>query len=209
MNEKYCYVTLVTKEKYIQGANLLQEYLKIFNSKYPLIVMICNNIDSSQILANTIEIPDIHFQINNTEYLKKFYCLNILNYEKIIFLDADLVPKENFDYIFEICSGNVQFGVRDIINNDLYPHGGIIYFEPNKILFEEIIQQDKKYLFTDDEDLLNRYFNNNHNRFNFIPCFHHMGGDLKYWESKYFNKEIIYNSKNFFQYLEEFNEQRE
>lgn len=206
MIKNYCYATLVTNEKYIKGANLLYQYLQQYESKYPLIVMISDTIDSNELYGRTEIIPDIHFQINDTEYLKKFYCLN-LKYDKVIFLDADLIPKENFDYMFEECCGPISYGVRDIENQDFYPHGGIIYFEPNNYLLDKIMQKDKEYLFTNDEDLLNRYFNNN--IFTFIPYFYHMGGELKYWESKYFKKEIIYNKQIFFKFLEDFNEKRE
>ena len=46
----YTYVTLATKETYLIGANYLKQSLDNVNSKYPLIVLVTDNI-----LEETIE----------------------------------------------------------------------------------------------------------------------------------------------------------
>jgi hypothetical protein len=46
----YTYVTLATKEKYLIGANYLYKSLKMQNSKYPLLVLITDNIKEEKIL---------------------------------------------------------------------------------------------------------------------------------------------------------------
>ena len=59
MNDKYCFVTLATTDKYIKCACALYFSLKKVNSKYPFLLLTTNNVS------------DIYFKILNMK-LKLF-----------------------------------------------------------------------------------------------------------------------------------------
>lgn len=77
MNDKYCFVTLATTDKYIKCACALYFSLKKVNSKYPFLLLTTNNIS------------DIYFKIlkkNNIDYKiieQPIYFAEILIFIKI------------------------------------------------------------------------------------------------------------------------------
>lgn len=206
--KNYCYMTLITQDKYIKGANLLNERLKIINSQYKLIALITPNINASQL--------DMDYQIIEDElendYLKKFYCLNYSEFDKIIFLDADLIILNNIDYIFNEfnnCSVGWTYRIEENLDH-IQPNGGVIYFQPDSSLLQCFINDSKLYNFREDEDALFRYFyygksDKNIQKTNYL----HLGGQLKYWESKYFNCDINKNTDNLLFFILNFNDKRE
>lgn len=206
--KNHCYMTLITKNKYIKGANLLNERLKIINSQYELIALITPNIDASQLDMNYKIIED---KLEN-DYLKKFYCLNYIEFDKIIFLDADLIILNNIDYIFnefDNCSIGWTYRIEENLEH-IQPNGGVIYFQPDSSLLQCFINDSKLYNFREDEDALFRYFyhgksDKNIQNNNYL----HLGGKLKYWESKYFKESYNRNSDILHDFIMFFNLKRE
>lgn len=163
----YAYVTLATDEKYLFFAMYLQASLRIQKSKYPLIIMVTQNLMNDKRLEyfdKSIITPD--FQFSNTrdenkkkyqDTINKFYAYTLTDYEKIIILDADLILLTNIDNIFQLkeefvcstylprfCDENIKF----------FPANAIMLIHPNQSTYYQIIshKDDKHYI--DDENIV-------------------------------------------------------
>lgn len=166
----YSYVTLVTKEKYLIGANYLYESLKQQNSKYPLLVLVTDNLNEktiTNILKKEINykiIPYYCFQKTpNVEYsdygnqyynrykdtINKFQSFELIEYDKIIYLDADLYFYSNIDFIFDQNLNNTYFmpsGQDGIIT------GGTFLISPIQNKFSELLNIEGFIYSNNDEE---------------------------------------------------------
>ena len=101
------YATLVCSDNYLYGAIGLALSLKYTDAKYPLIVIVTDNVTNYRELdkfnikyylvpyCETGNKEDYSFTIN------KLYAFNLIEYDKFLFLDADLICYNNLDYILE------------------------------------------------------------------------------------------------------------
>lgn len=210
---KCAYATVITNNYYIEGVLALSARLKHLDSKYPLLVLVSSNVNTEKLSKlNLITIPELALSSveNYFKYtLNKFQVLLLENYDKILFLDADLFPLNNFDNIFNqkmecdiLCSPRSSF--------DTHIHGGMFLVHPNKELFYTILKNDFIEHFKDDEEILEYFFGDKKN-FYFSECrYIHFGGIPKYWQSKNFNfKSIIQGSiDECYEFFNYFNKER-
>lgn len=127
------WVTLVTSEDFLKGAILLQENLKKVKSIYPLIVIITDNIQQPiEGIDNFIIYPYIEF--TKKSYYSctknKFYIYKLIQYDKLIFLDADIEFLENCDHYFEY-----EIPCCFLKRNKKEICGGTILVKPDNTLF--------------------------------------------------------------------------
>ena len=128
------YVTLLSTESYLEAVLALNQSLKNVNSEYPLVCMVTDNLDTERI-RKILESQDVIVEIvNNIEYSQRLqkivheeipfavhtvhtgskFCIFYLpqdKYNKLVFLDVDVMVLQNMD---------------DIMN---YPDGSMLYFE--------------------------------------------------------------------------------
>ena len=118
----YSYVTLLTDDTYTYGIVLLVETMKKCNTKYPLHVLITEDVSEPSLvilkqlgltysLVNKIEIPNEIHEYNSSINPKtagiwrycytKFHVFNQTQFDKIIFLDADIMLLKNIDHLFD------------------------------------------------------------------------------------------------------------
>ena len=193
--KNYAYVTLLTNDGYFPGAIILKESLKSVKTKYPLLCMVTPNVslETTQKLEKAgikpvhidlIEFPEIIAQLNSEVHYEVFntwrYCLSKLNcftftqYDKLIFLDADLLILKNLDHCFEMPHMTAAFDGEYRNLWPRWPHfnSGFMVIEPsidefNKIL--DFINNLNPYDVYDfrgdhyvlaDQELLNLYYSN-------------------------------------------------
>ena len=167
------YVCVLSTDNYLEGVLILNENLKFLNSKYELLCLINENISSS-----TIEILD-YFHIeykkvdsipyktineihpNWTFSFDKINVMSLTEYEKIVFLDSDILLLKNIDDLFERKAPSMA---RD------YPwkvekfSSGIMVLEPNindyTKMKELVAKNDKTGNKIGDQEIYNEFFQN-------------------------------------------------
>ena len=160
--KKYSYVTLLTNDSYAYGVILLLESMKKVNTKYPLHVLITedvslptieilNQLDVTYELVDKIEMPkelmDYNMAINPSvagtwRYCwTKFHIFHQNQFDKIIFLDADIMLLKNIDHLFK---KSHMTGAIDGEYFNLWPdwdhiNAGCIVIEPSEKTFNDIV----------------------------------------------------------------------
>lgn len=115
---KYSYVTYLGTESYLAGVLALNRCLKKVKSKYPLTVLINENISRNSkekirryglriIEIRRINIPsritNNNSKVNQkqwTDTFSKLYTFGLTIFDKVVFLDADLYVRQNIDELF-------------------------------------------------------------------------------------------------------------
>lgn len=186
--KKYSYVTLLTNDSYAYGVILLAESMKKVNTKYPLLVFITEDVSQASIeilkqlkiryeLVDKIEIPE-KMMAHNEKIDKaisgvwkycwtKFWVFDKTEFDKIIFLDADIMLLKNIDNLFQKPH---MTSALDGEYFNLWPdwdhfNAGCFVVEPSHELFLDILNYGKNYKIEDfpnyviaDQELLNLYY---------------------------------------------------
>lgn len=161
--KNYSYVTLLTNDTYVYGVALLVESLARVKAKYPLHVLIIDDVSEAtrEILnqlhvtyevVDTIATPEDIYQHNMqidpgtatcwANCWTKFRVFDQTQFDKIVFLDADLMFLKNPDHLFEkphmtAALDGEYFGLWQG-----WPHfnNGCVVIEPSHKLFEDILK---------------------------------------------------------------------
>lgn len=196
IQNNYAYITLLTNDNYLPGIIILNESLKSVNSKYPLkcivtdyvseqVITELNSYNIETIKVNTIYFPDKIAEFNKQidqkfaetwkHCLAKLYCFTFTNYDKVIFLDADLLILKNVDHCFEMPHMTAALDGEYSNIWPKWPHfnAGFMVIKPNKAEFNNILKfigkinpEEITYNFTDkhyviaDQEILNLYYSN-------------------------------------------------
>lgn len=116
--ENNIYVTYLSNDRDYKGVLLLNYNLKKYNHNYKLSCIVLENVSSkvkniltkSNIFLHEFVLKDILMEFNicndfsnhiiNQHYYGKFLIFKLTNYDKIIYLDTDLLIKQNIDHLF-------------------------------------------------------------------------------------------------------------
>ena len=186
--KKYSYISLLTDDSYAYGITLLVESLHKVKTKYPLHVLITEDVSAPVIemlkqlnityeLINKIQISEELYNHNLAidkrragiwKYCwTKFKIFDLIQFEKIVFLDADIMVLKNIDHLFE------KQHMTAALDGELFelwpdsPHfnSGCLVIEPNHSLYENIInfvqslkQEDLPNTIIADQEILNIYY---------------------------------------------------
>lgn len=174
------YVCVLSTDNYLDGVLVLNENLKRIKSNYTLICIINENISKKtrDILKwfgiEYKEIKNIQYSENsnserygnygyNKGYLKntfdKLNVFSLVEYEKLVYLDSDLLILENIDNLFDYphlsCPRDLPFDMTKY-------NSGVMVLEPNmddfialKKASEKASDEDRK---ISDQDIINEYF---------------------------------------------------
>lgn len=185
--KNYSYITLLSDDSFIYGIILLQKSLKDVNSKYPLEVIVTSNV--SPVILNALEQLKLKYRIinpiindNMIQYnrqinvvfsrnwalaLTKFEIFGLTEFDKIIFLDADIMIRKNIDHLFECphLTAALDGEYFNIWPDRPHFNAGLIVIEPNKeeseklktFASEAITKWDKDECIADQE-ILNMYY---------------------------------------------------
>ena len=184
--KNYSYVTVLTDDSYVYGVILLKETLKQTEAKYPLTVLITDNVSEPTIeildqidvdykKIDTIPITNNIFEHNKNidsrlshtwkDCWTKFRIFDQTQFDKIVFLDADIMILKNLDDLFDkphmtSCLDGEYFNIWpgwDHFNS------GCIVIEPSHEEFESILNfactlEDLPNYVIADQEILNLYF---------------------------------------------------
>lgn len=179
------FITLISTEEYLPGVIGLKKSLERVGTKYPLYCMLSQrlqnqnhvyniltaagigviNLDQS-ICDENVFMHNIHFP-NWSYTLDKLQVFKLVNFEKVVFLDSDLLILQNIDELFEyksfagVCAGKSYPGNEswDGLNS------GLMVVEPNLETFEGIFKLvpavfdefNDKALPLGDQDIIQRF----------------------------------------------------
>ena len=226
-SKKYAWFTFVSKPLYLEGAKNLYLRMKYLKSKYPVIILITGNEITQEDLKILGDIPYITaplVQFNNhkgrfIDTIMKFYCFELIDYDRICYLDSDILPLINIDDWFDLYNlGHDYDGFKTIRYNDnnemfLTSEGCLFFITPKKNKFQEIINLIQVNNFHCDEDItsflyLPHLLDTVSSKLYLYPLFH-SGGPFKYWLSTFYSPQIInYSYKEIQNFLNNFNNER-
>jgi alpha-N-acetylglucosamine transferase len=169
-------------DKYVPGALALGQSLLESGTRHQLICMITDDVSETAIqnlqttYHSVITVPYIKFTCGNmmTQRQKELYshwidysftkwrAFQMLDYEKLLYLDADHVVVKNIDHLFELPAPALCFRSEFNKNYETYRHGdpitshdlryfyknltslaatGTLLLKPDKIIFDTIMKQ--------------------------------------------------------------------
>lgn len=147
----YAYITLVTNDLYVPGVIALGNSLNKVNTKYKIICLYKNISKKSikEIKSKNYELlsieslnkKDIKLNIKLDEYeynierfrdaFNKLYIWSLTKYDKLIYLDCDMLVYKNIDHLFNKKSISAVQG-RPLFNS------GLIVLKPNMKIFNDL-----------------------------------------------------------------------
>lgn len=181
-NQKYAYVTVLTTESYLIGVFALKESLNRVKAKYPLVVLVNDNITDASISKmkdfgievmkiKSIEIPESIMSKNaGTNYNRwtntfdKLRMFGLTEFDKFVYLDSDMYIRKNIDELFEAenMSAVVDRHYCTVDPNYLELTSGVLVIVPEKDLdikiAEKITQVMNKYDQFGDQDVIQEYY---------------------------------------------------
>ena len=188
MIKKYSYVSLLTDDSYAYGIALLVESLKKVKSQYPLHVLITKDVSlptiemlrQLKVTYEVIDIIPISEELNNHNFAvdkrragiwkncwTKFKIFDLIQFEKIVFLDADIMILKNIDHLFQCphMTAALDGEIFNIWPNDPHFNAGCIVIEPKHEIFEDILKFAKTLHLSNfhdiiiaDQEILNLYY---------------------------------------------------
>ena len=187
----YSYVTLLTDDSYIYGIIMLYGSLKKVNTKYPLTVLITDQVSKApceimrQLGINYIKVPtrsiseeiyqenlkrDKYTAILWKDCLTKFEIFKLIQFDKIVFLDADIYVLKNLDHLFNYphMTAAIDGEYFNLWSNQIHFNSGCLVIEPSIELYEDIINFANSIDFNSnlpswimllaDQEILNLYY---------------------------------------------------
>ena len=200
--EKYLYTTLVTNEKFLNGLLYFYKFWKRTNSKYEFIAMVTNNLTEEQLKKiNHIPYKIIqYYTIKNDEYharysdtINKIQIFDFIEYDRICFINTDIILFENLDYLLENFDDNFEFCSSLNKGRDLF-RGEVFVIKPKKNFCSYLLEQDWVFQQYDDENIFSKLFREEYLEYNFEYLNHkiwHDIGGIKYWELIKYNYKIF------------------
>lgn len=181
--DKYSYITILTNMDFYPGLCALFYSLKKVDSKFPLTVVIPET--ASEELQNHIhklglpilkapelQLPEELQKANPygrwNETFFKLQIFNLTQFEKVVFLDLDMIIVQNIDELFDKPHMSAVPAGRCAHNWWTSFNSGLMVIEPNNAVYQEIIScipvackvRLQKNQGFGDQDVLNFYYAN-------------------------------------------------
>lgn len=228
--EKYAWITLIATNDFIPGAINLNKSLKKVKSKYPLLVIATNNIIKENLdLLESFGIEYRRFPYlsfvgdapiegkswslveGDGDYrywhctMSKFYTFTFVDYDKVAFVDADILFRKNCDSYFtdyELPAAYIQ--PWDVTEHVI--HGSIWVVKPSYETFWEAIRIGTDNHFQEDQSVLHTLYKDFYlwNEKHHLPQedvwtkdtetrqrILHYDGPVKYWMDENENKRVL------------------
>lgn len=168
---------------YLEGVLTLNESLKKTHSKYPLVCLLSSNldIDAQHTLSSygidTIQLkePAISFSANNESRFSnwdftfdKLKIWGLTQFEKVVFIDSDMIVTKNIDHLFEkpdfsAALAGVLFPTCEGLN---FLNSGLVVLTPDISIEQELITIAKELVPAmrqegkpvGDQDIINAFY---------------------------------------------------
>lgn len=190
---KYCYMTLMTTEKFLPCVIRCHESLQYVKSKYPYVVLIPENnlflkteLQKRNILFKEIKVDKLDknrsFYYNDT--INKFQLFNFIEYDKIFFLDADSIVCQNIDLEFNKLKDKEKIYLySEDFQDRKRLTGSCFIVKPNPLFYNKILQLITTEQFYNDEQIIDHFFIDQEGLRSPPEGFLHFGGFIKPWEN--------------------------
>ena len=160
------YITVLSDNSYINGVVVLHRSLVLSKAKYPLFCIITpevseeNRIVLQKLGIWTIEkdliVPPSLNKEDAPEVIETLDCygwhkalvkltiFGLTQFSKLVYIDADMIVKQNIDDLFEkphmtACWDCFGFGANDVCDSGSF-NSGLLVVEPSTELFEDIMR---------------------------------------------------------------------
>ena len=199
---KKTFVTILSSDSYLVGVLVLFASLQKQSVKYPLLVLISRNVSNDSLFQlkknginfkNIPEIQNPHIKDSNHIFNSAFDKLNIFNlieFDKIVYIDADILVVDNIDELFEspsISAVNSGGGLPNTMHWTQL-NAGMLVIKPNQKMYHDMISKvsllpskdgsDQGFLqsyFPDWENEIILHLDQGYNMFSgFLNQFHHL-----------------------------------
>lgn len=186
------YITYLATDDYLVGVATLWESLQQSKTSYPFYCMVTDRISDDVveelrrlnikvIFSPVIRLPENLLDYNSKycnknqevlqNYFQKLIIFGLEKFEKLVYLDADMIVLKNIDELFDKPHMAGAIDHIDEESNRYYINGGLIVIEPSKKLYHEFIDYLTK---TDHNEFYNEA--NEHHR-----CF---------WDTDFYNAKF-------------------
>lgn len=167
------YITVLSTNEYLDGVLALYQSLKDVGSKYPLVVAVTGNIYPfarellTKLKIEIIELEDFSFNEKTVKRLKAFgtphwihtaaklQIFGLTQFEKLIFLDSDMLILKNIDHLFEKPHMTAVIDSPMLYDEDIDKHrhlnSGLMVIEPAAELEEKLKQLSIEHPLPDQE----------------------------------------------------------
>ena len=175
------FVTLLSTESYLPGVLALNESLRRFNSKYPLLVVVSNSIQpstkdllekSGMQVVTCFESMDIPLEIKNKSghwgnTFDKICIFGLTDFSKLVYVDSDMIMLRNIDELFDKPHMSAVSAGKFLYPDWIRLNSGIMVIEPEQGLPEKIMKTLEKSMSEvealggkalGDQDLINAYY---------------------------------------------------
>ena len=153
------YITLLTSDSYLAGALVLLKSLKETRTKTPVAIAVVPELVSEncvEILHRffdaVIFVPSMRstqahelWLLGRTELDITFTKIHVWNpdwvpYEKIVYLDADVLVLENIDSLFDYVNDTIVFGAAPDVGWPDCFNSGVFVTKPNREMYQDLVK---------------------------------------------------------------------
>ena len=170
----FSYISILTTDTYLPGVIVIKNCLKLTQSTIPFHVCVTENLSDKTIKTlnhNNIKTIPIKKITNEKIKTKKHWAntwskLNIFNltqFEKIVYIDADMIICENIDDLFNKPHFSAVNAGGFIFPDWVDLNSGLLVIEPKKEIFDDLIkilEEESSEQIKGDQDILHIYFPN-------------------------------------------------
>ncbi|MFT7561919.1 MAG: alpha-N-acetylglucosamine transferase [Flavobacteriales bacterium] len=150
-NKKYSYISLLSTDDYLPGVLALSKSLELTGAKFPLCVCVIEEISSKvkRILKeNNIRIITIEKLSQDNIATRRIWhntwsklnVFRLLEFDKIVFLDADTLVCDNLDDLFAKPHMSAVNAGGEVFDDWVNLNSGVMVVEPCLSLFDELIE---------------------------------------------------------------------
>lgn len=172
----YAFVTVLSTNNYYKGVVALFESIKSTGTKYNTFVVIVNETIHPSIIDDFIKRGYIvekrkklsfDFVCNKVyDYWKntfdKFYVFDLIEYDKIIYLDSDMYILKNIDELFDYPHMSAVIAGHDKYKDWKKINSGLMVIEPQRETSTKLVEMLKSTTYdkdVSDQDIIEAYFN--------------------------------------------------
>lgn len=177
------YITLLSSDNYYEGVVILKRCLSAVKAKYPLVCMLSHCVDESlknKLISEGVDcicLENREFVIpsnpnggafSHWEYtFDKLQAWGLERYEKLVFVDSDMLVRENLDFLFDLPAFTAVCAGEAFQHSATWRglNSGLIVIEPQKSVKDElfklvrtvVVEYQLKGQFVGDQDVINAY----------------------------------------------------
>lgn len=185
LQKNYVFVSIITTNDYLPGLLVLYKSLIATNTAYPFLVLLTPDISAKtiselekqhipyKIISEEIENPtDVNRNHRWFPTYSKLHIFNQTQYDKVVYLDIDMLILRNIDELFEHehMSATNAGGMLPRKSSWIHINSGLFVLEPSHKLFKDMVSKvgriekiesggtlDKP-KYGSDQDFLNAYY---------------------------------------------------